>query len=289
MGSQGLRAGWGLLLFVVLTALAAVGFVLVMSLTGQHFDPAKITRPTPEVMDFVEALTLVPILIATAAMALIERRSLAAYGFGLGGFASRFAQGLAAGLGMLALLVGLIFLLGGIAFERVALQGADAWSWGVRWGLTFLLVGATEEVLLRGYVLQTLARGVNFRWATLLTSSVFLALHLPNKGETLLGLASVALIGVVFSLSIWRTGTVWWAIGFHAAWDWAQSFLFGVADSGHPALGALMVAHPVGPAWLSGGATGPEGSALVLPVEALTVGLILLTQRKRDQALAVKA
>ena len=73
----------------------------------------------------------------------------------------------------------------------------------------------------------------------------------------------------MFAFSLWRTGSLWWAIGLHAAWDWAQSFLFGVADSGGISTHRLLSTHPVGPAWLSGGATGPEGSIFVLLVMLL--------------------
>jgi hypothetical protein len=87
----------------------------------------------------------------------------------------------------------------------------------------------------------------------------------------------VGLIGLVFCLALWRTGSLWWAIGFHAAWDWAQSFLYGVADSGTIAQGRLFAAHPLGRPILSGGLTGPEGSAFILPIVLLSAGAILLT------------
>jgi membrane protease YdiL (CAAX protease family) len=294
VGSQGLRAGWGVLLYLVFilliaTAIAFAYFGVGVLILHHAIKPVTHLRPTPELIDIGELLTIVPFLAAAALMALIEKRRLAAYGFSLKGALPRFAQGLVAGLFMLALLIGVLKLTGGIAFERVALNGTDAWTWGLRWALTFLLVGVAEEVSMRGYLLQTLARGLNFRWAAAITSALFLALHLGNAGEGVMGWTSVALVGLVFCLSIWRTGTLWWAIGFHAAWDWAQSYLFGVADSGFPAKGALLAAHPTGPVWLSGGNTGPEGSALMIPLLVLTCGVILWTQKKRDYALAAKA
>jgi membrane protease YdiL (CAAX protease family) len=90
--------------------------------------------------------------------------------------------------------------------------------------------------------------------------------HLRNDGETAMGLEGVTLFGAVAALSIWRSGSIWWAIGYHAAFDWAESFLFGVGDSGTPASHALLATHPTGPAWLSGGTAGPEGSILLVPV-----------------------
>lgn len=83
--------------------------------------------------------------------------------------------------------------------------------------------------------------------------------------------------GTVFCLSLWRTGSLWWAIGFHASWDWAQSFLYGVADSGLIVQHHLLATHPVGKPILSGGATGPEGSIFILPVMAVVSCIIIFT------------
>ncbi len=146
----------------------------------------------------------------------------------------------------------------------------------------------SEELACRGYLQQTLARGLNYRWAALIMGVLFMLLHVPNSGETPVGLAIVFVAGVVLSYSIWRTGAMWWGIGFHAAWDWMQSFTFGVADSGHPAMDALMISKPAGPDWLSGGATGPEGSVLALVVLILVALVIHVTVKKPDTDLGVK-
>jgi uncharacterized protein len=113
------------------------------------------------------------------------------------------------------------------------------------------------------------ARAVGFWTAAVFISFLFGMSHGSNPGESPIGLVSAGLIGVVFCLSLWRTGSLWWAIGFHAAWDWAQSFVFGVADSGTMVKFHLLGTHPVGKVLLSGGATGPEGSVFILAVLAL--------------------
>ncbi|MGH7716143.1 MAG: CPBP family glutamic-type intramembrane protease, partial [Vulcanimicrobiaceae bacterium] len=106
-------------------------------------------------------------------------------------------------------------------------------------------------------------------------------LHAQNPGESPLGLVAAALVGLVFCFSIWLTGSLYWAIGMHAAWDWTQSYLFGVADSGLRMQGHLLQTHSAGNIWLSGGTTGPEGSVLVLVVLALmTLGLYLAWGRR---------
>jgi len=164
------------------------------------------------------------------------------------------------------------------------------------------VVGLFEEYFYRGYLQFTLARGIGsiYRWmhrrvsrtqdtpsvdanalgfwiAALLLSFGFGFSHGTNRGESPIGLVAAALFAVVFCLSLWRTGSLWWAIGFHAAWDWAQSFLYGVADSGTVLPGRLFAGHPVGRPILSGGLTGPEGSLLILPIVGLTAAIIVLT------------
>jgi len=61
-----------------------------------------------------------------------------------------------------------------------------------------------------------------------------------------------------------RTGNLWLPIGFHAAWDWGQTYFYGVPDSGTVVPGHLLDSKFTGPAWLTGGTVGPEGSALCL-------------------------
>ena len=286
-GSQGLRAGWGIALFVVIFAAACAAAVFALILLKTH-SPKESDAFTPIGVIVQEGVTAFGLLVATVVTALIERRKLSALNFSLKGFVPRIVQGLFMGLAALSLLIGLLWLCHAITFGPIVLTGGDAWRWGAEWGIAFIMVSLAEELMFRGYLLQTLARGLNFRWAAVIMAALFGLAHGGNAGETPIGLGMVVLVALVFSLSVWKTGTLWWAFGFHAAWDWAQSFLYGVADSGHPAAGALMSAKPAGPAWLSGGATGPEGSAIAVVVMLVVVGVILLTQRTPDEAPSVK-
>jgi hypothetical protein len=131
------------------------------------------------------------------------------------------------------------------------------------------------------------AEAIGFWTAAVVTSVAFAFLHGLNPGESRVGLLCAGSAGMMFAFSLWRTGSLWWAIGLHTAWDWTQSFLFGVADSGGISAHRLLSTHPIGPAWLSGGATGPEGSIFVLPVMFLIVLLAAFTlPRTRTSFLA---
>jgi hypothetical protein len=114
-----------------------------------------------------------------------------------------------------------------------------------------------------------------FWQAAWVTSTFFGLYHTANGGENWIGIFAAAFIGFVFCVSVRVTGSAWWAIACHAAWDWAETFFYGTADSGLRGQGHLLTASPSGnPIW-TGGADGPEGSVLVLGVILLLLLFLL--------------
>ena len=327
-GSDGLRAGWGLLLYVVLLAALIAGGGFLVNPPRHHSASAqpnasaqsapqssKSSAPVllpPKAILLGDGMTSLSVLIAAWLMGKIERRPSSAYGLGGWRRLPNFLAGLGWGVALLSLLVFSLRASGLLVFDARLLFGASALRVGAVWLSGFLLVGFFEEYFFRGYLQFTLARGIDgiYGWlrafgphatewsetgsrttglrttgqdapgfwtAALLLSFGFGFTHRTNAGESPIGLLAAALIAVVFCFSLWRTGSLWWAIGFHAAWDWAQSFLYGVADSGIVVQGHLFSTHPVGRAVLSGGLTGPEGSLFILPIVGLTAAVIVLT------------
>lgn len=117
--------------------------------------------------------------------------------------------------------------------------------------------------------------------AAWLTSTLFGYFHTFNPGESWIGIFSAAAIGFVFCASVRLTGSAWWAIGFHASWDWAQTFFYGTADSGLVPTGHFLSSTPTGAVLWSGGSDGPEGSVLVIPVVVLVLlALVAIYGRK---------
>lgn len=121
-----------------------------------------------------------------------------------------------------------------------------------------------------------------FWQAAWITSTVFGFYHTGNGGENWIGVFAAASIGFVFCVSVRLTGSAWWAIGCHAAWDWAETFFYGTADSGMRGEGHFLTSNPIGnPLW-SGGADGPEGSLLVLAAILLLLGFLLLAYARKN-------
>jgi membrane protease YdiL (CAAX protease family) len=294
IGADGLRAGWSLLIFLVMVAVLMQG----VTLLGKqlHMLPAKgvpIGDIAPSLALFAEALPFVMILIATWIMSKIEKRSNSVYGLTGQRVLPNLFGGLVWGVTCLSLLVFTLWKTGLFTIDRQLLFGGDVLRYAGIWLLCFFTVGLLEEYLMRGYALFTLSRGLAgiyfwlFKtrhskalgfWTAALGLSILFGLgHSQNPGESPIGLLSAGLVGLVFSLSLWRTGSLWWAIGFHTSWDWAQSFLYGVPDSGLMIQHHLLGTHALGRPLMSGGLTGPEGSVFVLPILALVSCIVVFT------------
>jgi membrane protease YdiL (CAAX protease family) len=275
VGSDGIRAVWSILIFLLLVAIPAGAINFVVRHVF-HIAPNKaaVHELRPLLTLSGEALFCVLILAATAVMARIEHRRFGAYGLQAGRVGVKVVIGWLGGFGCLSLLVGLLASGHFLIFDGLALHGGAILGYGLIWLAGFAAVGLAEETTFRGYILSRLTRAIGFWPAALLTSLLFGASHIANHGETALGLTAVVAAGLVFCLLLRVTGSLWVGIGFHAAWDWAQSYLYGTPDSGLLARGHLLISHAAGDARFSGSDVGPEGSVLAAPV--MIAGLLAL-------------
>jgi len=151
---------------------------------------------------------------------------------------------------------------GSYHFGSFAVHGFATLRWATFWALFFLLVGFYEEFSFRGYPQFTLSQAAGFWPAALVLSGAFGAVHLGNPGENSVGIAGIVLTGLFWCFTLRRTGTLWLAAGMHASFDFGETFLYSVPDSGAVFPGHLSNATIAGPAWLTGGSAGPEASVL---------------------------
>jgi hypothetical protein len=329
-GSHGVRVGWSVLLFLLLTFFIVVILGVAAALIRPGLLNVKAGEFTPSAAFLQEILQFSGLVGAAAICALIERRRVLDYNLSGTHRLRRFLAGIAAGFVALSVLAGSLYAGGWLQIGSASLSGAAIFKYGAFWGVVFLLTGLSEEGMTRCYMLFTLARGTNFWWAlgstacfsffaflnsggsgaggvylmtalglvpclllhlrkspssgfwqaAWLTSTFFGYVHTFNKGETWIGIFSAAAIGFVFCVSVWVTGSAWWAIGFHASWDWAQTFFYGTADSGLRPEGHFLTTNPAGAALWSGGSTGPEGSLLILPMLLLILAALVLIYRR---------
>jgi uncharacterized protein len=267
LGTGGLRSGWRLTIFLLVFAGSTCGLflgILSIPAAARIFDQRSILSPSLEYLTEIPAA--ICLLLTSLVMARIEGRGLGDYALSFHGARKDFLWGLFWGLCLESVVTALIAVLHGFSFGGLALHGPAIWKYGTLWAISFLLVGFVEEFLYRGYVQVTLAQAIGFWPAAVICSLAFAAAHLANAGENVAGAFEVFLFAIFACLTLRRTGTLWFAIGFHAAGDYAETFLFSVRDSGYAASGTLLNSSFHGPEWLTGGKVGPEGSVFSILV-----------------------
>jgi uncharacterized protein len=282
--ANGLRVIWRLLIFF------AVFFACqALIQTALHFvAPSVLAREmaletgllAPQGLLASEIANLACLAVALAVMMRIEHRTLADYGLpwqtDRGG---RFAEGVVWGVLMVTGMVLLQRAEGVFHFGTLMLSGREALKMGALWAATTVCVGFFEEITFRGYLLSTLALRTGFWWAAALSSLIFGLTHIAaDSFYSWFGVVSASLFGLVFCVILWRTGSLWMAIGFHAAVDFTETFLFAPPTPKQQTVGHLLGSTVHGPVWLTGGSVGPEASVNGL---ILFVIVLLLLWRVR--------
>ena len=269
MNPRGIRAGWRLLIFL------AIFFAL---WAASIFALSTVLRPAPDTFSpafqfFGEFSSFLAVFVAAWIMSAIEQRPVGVYGLPRRGlFGKLFWQGSFLGICEISLLMAMVAALGGYSFGSLAEHGMEILRWALFWAGFFIVVACFEEFLFRGYALYTLADGIGFWPAALALAVCFGAVHLRNPGENWVGVANVFCVGLFWSFTLKRTGTLWFALGMHAAFDFGETFLFSVPDSGMVFPGHLSKAALHGPSWLTGGTPGPEASLF----DFLIIGLFFI-------------
>jgi membrane protease YdiL (CAAX protease family) len=292
-GPNGIRAGWRALIFlaIVVGLVAAVNLVvwLVMHFLLRRstgFGLASSLTPAAAILS--DGALLVFAGLAALIMSRIEHRKWGEYGLPVRfAFRSHFWLGSLVGFLSISTSLLAIFALHGFHLAGLAIHGETILTATAAWTAAFVIVGLGEEFAFRGYLQFTLTTGMGFWPAAFLLSALFGLAHAANPGESKFGLQSVVCFGLLFCLFLRRTGHLWLAVGFHAGWDWGQTFFYGVTDSGLAPYHNLFNSSFSGPTWLTGGAVGPEAS-IFTPLTLLIVGILFsrICRENRYQLLA---
>jgi len=287
-GPGGIRAGWRVLIFLALIAAEVIVVVIPFAVIavlrgGRQPRPAfAISGITPLALSISEGAIFLFPAIAALIMAWIEHRKFGDYGLPpRSAFGKDFRIGVVVGFLAISGSLFAIFALHGFHLTGLAIHGSTIASATAAWGATFILVGLAEEFAFRGYLQFTLTTGMGFWPSAFVLSGLFGLAHLGNPGESTFGLFSVVLFGLLFCLFLSRTGNLWWAVGFHAGWDWGQTFFYGVPDSGIAPYHNLFNSAFNGPRWLTGGTVGPEASVCTPIVLAIVAVLFARVYRER--------
>ena len=264
VGQHGIRAGWRFVIFVfLLFGLSKLFFRFVTVVF--HYQEHAGWVPTDFLLD--GALSFGAALLAAWIMSKLEGRPFLEYGLPRQAmFRKHFWQGTLWGFAASLLMIVLLRLLGAASFEGLALRGQTLVKFALLWAAAFLLLGFAEEFAYRGYSQTALTDGMGFWPAGVLLSAIFGAVHYFFKPmENWMDGLSVGLFGLFFCFTLRRTGTLWFAIGFHAMSDYADMVVFAqpnTGNNGQPLTGHLFNISYHGPEWLTGGPRGSEASAV---------------------------
>lgn len=264
MGPKGIRAGWRFTIFVLLVFGFSKLFFWFLTTLFQYQEHAG-WFPTDFLLD--GALSFGAALLAAWIMSKLERRPFAEYGLPWRArFRKHFWHGTLWGFAASLLMIILLRLLGAASFEGLALHGQTLAKFALLWAAAFLLLGSAEEFAYRGYSQTALTDEMGFWPAAVLLSVIFGAVHYFFKPtENWMDDLSVGLFGLFWCFTLRRTGTLWFAIGYHGMSDYADMVLFAqpnTGNNGQNLTGHLLNVSYHGPEWLTGGPRGTEASAL---------------------------
>lgn len=282
-----LNAFWMFLLFVVVSQILenGIGFILV---TGHFVDPTDRTW-TPDKFIWWEATSFVIAIVASLAVCWLQRRKLRELGFAGNGALRQVLWGSLVGLVAPTLLIAVIAACGGFSFGTLAMSGQKLVLYTLGWFAAFVGVGLGEEAGFRATPQITLGEAIGPWPAAIVLSTIFALVHYFLKpGENLADALSVGLLGLFMAFTVIRSGSIWFAVGFHALFDYAALFLYGAPNSGNegkPIATKLLTGTYQGDPRITGGHLGIEASWLIFPIiAALFLGYHLATRKVKSSS-----
>jgi CAAX protease family protein len=258
--------------FVLAYAIAAILSWLVFDVA--HAIDMRDRSWRPSLFILFEGCSAAGALIAAWIVARLGKRSVASLGYRIHGALRQIAIGSVCGLAAVTMLVGAIWTFGGYVPGPPMMHGSRLAGYALAWLAAMFGIGIAEEATFRGAGMFELGDAIGLWPAAIVISLLFGAIHYFGKGptENVADGLSVTLLGLFMSVTVIRTGAIWFATGFHALFDFAALVLFGAPNSGnqgHPLATRLFRDAYHGAPWLTGGPLGVEASWLVFPIIAL--------------------
>lgn len=272
---------------VITSAIAAIPIAIVFIISGStHVDLQAIMGSSVGMTGLMLVGFLPIYLLVWGWLRVFEHRPLWTIGMERKEWLSKYLRGALVGSVMISAAVGLPAM-----FGYIQLQGNSSGVSVATMGALILFIGwvvqgAAEEVLFRGFLLQIIGSRFGVIAGVLVTSILFALLHIFNASLGVIALINLMLFGVFAAFYTLWEGSLWGVFAVHSFWNWVQGNLFGMEVSGLPVrLEALIDLKEVGPDWFTGGAFGPEGGiAVTLLLLAGIAVLWLLESRKQSES-----
>ncbi len=224
--------------------------------------------------------TAISIFLVIIYCRFIEKRSLYSMGLGKRKAIWGYASGLLVGAVMFSAAVLICWLAGTLEFNGVVL--GNSLGMVIVFLFAFLFQGMSEEVLMRGYFMVSVAAKKPVILAILLNSVIFALMHMANNGISLLPIINLTLYGIFASVYTLRADSLWGTCAIHSVWNFAQGNIYGIAVSGIQIKASVLSFTPTeGNSIINGGSFGLEGGLAVTAVLAAAIALTLLLKGRK--------
>ena len=214
----------------------------------------------------------------------IEKRSLSSIGFNKNNWLKKYSLGFLIGLAMMSIIVLILLPFGYITIEKNPIQpvGVSAIASVLVILFGWIIQGATEEIVTRGWLLNILSTKYNIGVGLLISSTLFGLMHLTNPNVNYIAVINIILVGLFYGLYVIKTNDLWAVCGMHSAWNFAQGNIFGFEVSGlDVSVGSLIDLNLVGSDFVTGGIFGPEAGITATFILLASIGILLFIDKKR--------
>lgn len=220
-------------------------------------------------------LTVITIIACVLYCTKSEKRSLRSMGFKREVFWSEYMTGFAIGIILFTLAWFICTMTGASTFSIENLTPKIILFIALFF-IGYLIQGMSEEVLCRGFMMQSMAASYPAIVAVLSNSIVFALMHLGNSGISPLAILNLTLFGAFASIYMWKRGNIWGVAAMHSAWNFVQGNVLGVSVSGMSLTPSFIRTDLLeGMKWMNGGSFGMEGGLAVTIVLTIAICLAL--------------
>lgn len=265
--------------------------VIIGILYGMGYDPLQGVMPQGEISELLFYYGfIIYSLVALAYCRFIEKRKIKTV-FPSKNAADYFAGGALAAI-LLTAVAGVGCISGAMKFSGVNTD-VDIKSL-LLWALAFAVQGGAEEIMCRGFLLNSLNKRISAPLAVFISSTAFIFPHLATLLESdfayaAVGIVNLYLVSIIFSLFTLRRRSIWLACGLHSAWNFILYSIMGLSLSGseNTAKGIILFSIKDGNL-LNGAEYGMEASVITTAVLGILLLVMVIKRKGRNEKSGVQ-
>tara|TARA_B110000116_G_scaffold269386_1_gene285264 strand:- start:2019 stop:2885 length:867 start_codon:yes stop_codon:yes gene_type:complete len=202
----------------------------------------------------------------------VNREPFTSIGLEFSGYKDDFVSGLFLGVGLIVLGFGTLYIFNFLSVASIQFSLIDQ----LFYLSLFAVVSLNEEIAIRGYILQNLSRSFNKYIALVLSSLVFMIMHIGNPNMSAVPLFNLFLAGLLLGVYCIHKNNLWFPIGAHITWNYFQGPVLGFEVSGND-VDSIFIQSLNGSELITGGEFGFEGSIILTTF--MIIGIIYLDRR----------